>query len=153
MLDESAYRRFVAALRDPTRLMAFASWDPAFLEPIPVDLLVARAIGSVWRQVWEPIEVTPFDLVQIWQQWRPDLLAISLPVTRAYEETKRACVVACADGTTQEALCSETVDDIVNCTDAVTQRCGTGGSAARVTFVDPPVAIEGQPRVRRPEPA
>lgn len=152
MLDESGYRRFVDAIRDPARLSEHADPDPAFRVPILVDILVARVSGSVWRQVWQQIGVTPFDLVQIWHRRQLDLLALSVPVTLAHE-TKRTCITRCADGTIQEALCSETADDIINCTDAITQRCGTGGTAARLRFIAPPASTEGSPRVRHPEPA
>jgi hypothetical protein len=152
MLIESAYRLLLDVLREPARFL-----DPRYQqlvseESVSVDLFIAPSRPSsplIRRQV----ELTPFDLVRIWRDRQPDIQSFSLLVGDE-RETKRACVSRCPDGTIQEAYCSDTAADILNCTELTTLRCGTSG-AARTDFIGLPRGLGTitQSRVPRPEPA
>jgi len=136
MLNESDYRLLLSVLEEPPHLLYRRERELVSEEPIPVDILVASSRPSS-PPVWRVVELTPSDLVRTWRERQPDIQAFSLTIRRE-QETKRACVSRCPDGTIQEAYCSDTADDIVNCTELTTLRCGTGGASEFI----------GIPRVR-----
>ena len=148
MMNEATYRRFMDALRAPERIPELAAREPALSEPIPVDLLVAHHTEDAWRQAWEHVEIAPLALLDMWRR-RPDIIALSAAVMVA-QAARRTCITRCDDGSVREALCSETADDIVNCTQAVTQQCGTVGAVSLLKLKGPPIRTDGGPRVQRP---
>lgn len=159
MLDESGYRQMLDALREPARLTDPRHWEAISRDPVPVDILLApsrpqrRPTGERIER-WQRTEFTPFDLVRIWHEGHSNIQAVSLTVCLA-QETKRACISRCPDGTIQEAFCSDTADDMLNCTELTTLRCGPSETATRIDFIGLPPSGTGTqlPRVRRPETA
>jgi hypothetical protein len=129
MLNEDAYRQFLRALRDPEQLNDFRE-HPLGTEPVPVDLLTVGPFGG---QAWEVRELAPAELLRRWHE-RPSLvLAFSLRIRMALA-IMRSCVVRCENGTTQEATCSETSQDMANCFAATTLQCGPDGAAGDVKW-------------------
>ena len=151
MLSEETYRLLLDVLQESARFLDSPRYRPlASEEAMSVELFIAPARPAdppLHRQV----EILPVDLLQIWRSRQPDIQAFSLLVGDE-RETKRACVSRCPDGSIQEAYCSDTPDDILNCTELTTLRCGTSG-AGRLDFIGIPRGFGTtiHPRVPTPQ--
>lgn len=148
MLDEPDYRLLLSALSEPTHFLVRPPREALSGEPVAMDVLVAPPRPSA-SPVWRRIELAPSDLARIWHDRQPDLQGFSLLV-RGAETTRRACVSKCPDGTIQEAFCSDTADDMVNCTELTTLRCGTSRATTGGEFIAFPPGLAGRGRPGEP---
>ena len=136
MLDERGYRLLVAALRS-TEVIDDLRTTSA--EPFPVVLMVPQR-GPLTT------ELSALALASMWHELTIQALSLEVSVR---ERTRRACVVRCANGQIEEALCSETADDMAICFEVTTQRCGSGGGGTeRATFIPPLVNYVERQRER-----
>lgn len=120
MLDELVYNELLTDLRGPVELFGRRSWEP-YQQAVEVDLVLI--LGRVIK-LSVKMHLTPLALIRMWHERQTVFHGFSVLVAYASGE-RRACISRCADGTIRSEQCSDTAQDMKNCLEVTTLRCGS----------------------------
>jgi hypothetical protein len=88
---------------------------------VTADTVGQTSAGGYAELYLRRIELRVAPLLQMWMRGELESFSVEVETARGI---RHGCVHRCDDGTVQRALCSETVDDVLHCIEALKGRCG-----------------------------